>query len=176
MFGKFEKKFGQLDNEEKKLLGECILYILLLVNASSSASYLLSYRARPLSNIPNCWRHKTSNISSCLQSIGITTGWRRMGHVHARSMYRSRRKEAKESLCDSLTILLSFESGSVMGKILRRYVARYAASTHHKWRHYRRCLQRYPITARGQISLDEQRLAWLSRNAARFAACKNVAC
>jgi len=51
MFGKFKKKFGQLDNEEKKLLGECILYILLLVNVSSSASYLLSYRARPLSNI-----------------------------------------------------------------------------------------------------------------------------
>ncbi len=36
-----------------------------------------------------------------------------MGHVHAGSMYRSRRKEAKESLCDSLTILLSFESESV---------------------------------------------------------------
>jgi hypothetical protein len=51
MFGKFEKKFGQFDSEEKKLLGECILYIPLLVNASSFASYLLSYWARPLSNI-----------------------------------------------------------------------------------------------------------------------------
>ncbi len=51
MFGKFEKKFGRLDNEEKKLLGECILYISPLVNASSSASYLLLYRARPFSNI-----------------------------------------------------------------------------------------------------------------------------
>jgi hypothetical protein len=51
MFGKFEKKFGRFDNEEKKLLGECILYILLLVNASSFASYLLSYQAQPLSNI-----------------------------------------------------------------------------------------------------------------------------
>jgi hypothetical protein len=51
MFGKFEKKFGQLDSEEKKMLGECILYIPLLVNASSFASYLLSYWARPLSNI-----------------------------------------------------------------------------------------------------------------------------
>jgi hypothetical protein len=27
MFGKFEKFFGWPDNEEKKLLGECILYI-----------------------------------------------------------------------------------------------------------------------------------------------------
>jgi hypothetical protein len=45
MFGKFEKKFGRFDNEEKKLLGKCILYIPLLVNASSSASYLLSYQA-----------------------------------------------------------------------------------------------------------------------------------
>jgi hypothetical protein len=45
MFGKFEKKFGWPDNEEKKLLGECILYISLLVKASSSASYVLSYRA-----------------------------------------------------------------------------------------------------------------------------------
>jgi len=27
MFGKFEKKFGWLDNEDKKLLGECISYI-----------------------------------------------------------------------------------------------------------------------------------------------------
>jgi hypothetical protein len=51
MFRKFEKKFGQLDNKEKKLLGECISYILSLVNASSSASYLLSYRVWPLSNI-----------------------------------------------------------------------------------------------------------------------------
>jgi hypothetical protein len=46
-----------------------------------------------------------------------------MGHVHARSMYGSRCKEVEESLCDSLTVLLSFESGGVMGKILRRYVA-----------------------------------------------------
>jgi hypothetical protein len=45
MIGKFEKKFGRPDNEEKKLLGECISYIMLLVNASSFASYLLSYRA-----------------------------------------------------------------------------------------------------------------------------------
>jgi hypothetical protein len=51
MFGKFEKKFGWLDNEENKLLGECILYILLLVTASSFASYLLSYQVQPLSNI-----------------------------------------------------------------------------------------------------------------------------
>jgi hypothetical protein len=51
MFGKFEKKFGWLNNEEKKLLGECILYILPLVNASSSASYLLSYWAQRLSSI-----------------------------------------------------------------------------------------------------------------------------
>jgi hypothetical protein len=42
-----------------------------------------------------------------------------MGHVHVGNMYRSKHKEAKESLCDSLTILLSFESESVMGKILR---------------------------------------------------------
>jgi len=63
-----------------------------------------------------------------------------MGHVHARSMYRSRRKKAKEYLRDSLTIMLSFESESVMGKILKRYVAQYAASTHHEWRHCRRCL------------------------------------
>jgi hypothetical protein len=51
MFGKFEKNFGKLDNEEKKLLGEYISYIPPLVNASSFASYLLSYRARLLSNI-----------------------------------------------------------------------------------------------------------------------------
>jgi hypothetical protein len=51
MFGKFEKKFGQPDNEEKKLLGECILYIFPLVNIFSFASYLLLYRAQPLSNI-----------------------------------------------------------------------------------------------------------------------------
>jgi hypothetical protein len=43
MFGKFKKKFGWLNNKEKKLLGECISYILPLVNASSSASYLLLY-------------------------------------------------------------------------------------------------------------------------------------
>jgi hypothetical protein len=42
MFGKFKKKFGRPDNEEKKLLGKFISYILLLVNASSSTSYLLS--------------------------------------------------------------------------------------------------------------------------------------
>jgi hypothetical protein len=51
MFGKFEKKFGRPDNEEEKLLGECISYILLLMNASSFASYLLLYHAQPLSNI-----------------------------------------------------------------------------------------------------------------------------
>jgi hypothetical protein len=51
MFGKFEKKFGRPDNKEKKLLGECISYIPPLVNVSSSASYLLSYQVRPLSNI-----------------------------------------------------------------------------------------------------------------------------
>jgi len=45
MFGKFEKKFGRPDNEEKKLLSECISYTPPLVDASSSASYLLSYRA-----------------------------------------------------------------------------------------------------------------------------------
>jgi hypothetical protein len=45
MFGKFKKKFIQLDNDEKKLLGECISYILPLVNAFSSTSYLLLYRA-----------------------------------------------------------------------------------------------------------------------------------
>jgi len=57
-----------------------------------------------------------------------------MGHVHVGSMYRSKRKEAKESLCDSFIVLLSFESESVMG--LRQYVARYTTSTHHEWRHY----------------------------------------
>ncbi len=51
MFGKFEKKFGRHDNKEKKLLGECILYNLSLVNVSSFASYLLLYWAWPLSNI-----------------------------------------------------------------------------------------------------------------------------
>jgi len=43
MFGKFEKKFGRPDNEEKKLLGKCISYIMPLVNPSSSTFYLLSY-------------------------------------------------------------------------------------------------------------------------------------
>jgi hypothetical protein len=51
MSGKFKKKFGWPDNEEKKLLGECSLYIPPLVNASSSTSYLLSYWAQPLLNI-----------------------------------------------------------------------------------------------------------------------------
>ncbi len=51
MFGKLKKKFGCPNSEEKTLLGECILYILPLVNASSSASYLLLYRARLVSNI-----------------------------------------------------------------------------------------------------------------------------
>jgi hypothetical protein len=32
MFGIFEKKFGQPNSEEQKLWGECISYILLLVN------------------------------------------------------------------------------------------------------------------------------------------------
>jgi hypothetical protein len=64
-----------------------------------------------------------------------------MGHVHATSMYRSKRKKAKEFICDILIVLLSFESESVMGKISRRYVARYTSLTHHEWRHYRGCLQ-----------------------------------
>jgi hypothetical protein len=51
IFGKFEKKFGPPDNEEKKLLDECISYIPSLVNVSSFASYLLSYWAQPLLNI-----------------------------------------------------------------------------------------------------------------------------
>ncbi len=37
--------------------------------------------------------------------------------MHVGSMYRSRHKEAKESFCDFFTIPLSFEFGSVMGKI-----------------------------------------------------------
>ncbi len=82
-----------------------------------------------------------------------------MGHMHAGSMYRSRRKKAKESLCDFLTILFSFESRSVMGKILRRYVTQYVASTHHKWRHCQGCLQQHPTTLQSQISVDEQRFA-----------------
>jgi hypothetical protein len=112
---------------------------------------------------PNYWRHRTFDISSYLWSIGITIGRRRMGHVHAGNMYWSRRKEAKESLCDSLTIMLSFESG-------------YAALTHHEWKHCWGCLQRHPTIPRGQIRVDKQRLARLSRNAARFAACKNATC
>jgi hypothetical protein len=51
MFGKFKKKFGWPNSEKKKLLGECISYILPLVNVFSSASYLLLYRAQPLLNI-----------------------------------------------------------------------------------------------------------------------------
>jgi hypothetical protein len=51
MFRKFEKKFGRRDSEEKMLLGECISYIPLLVNASSFASYLLLYWTQPLLNI-----------------------------------------------------------------------------------------------------------------------------
>ncbi len=86
------------------------------------------------------WRQITSNVSSYLQNTGITAGWHRMGHVHAESMYRSKCKEVKKSLCDSLIILFSFESESIMGKILRRYVARYAASMHHEWRHCQGCL------------------------------------
>ncbi len=86
MFGKFKKKFGLIDNEKKKLLGKCILYILPLVNASSSTSYLLSYWARPL-----------SNISGCLWSIGITSGRHIMGHVDAGNTYQWRHKKAKES-------------------------------------------------------------------------------
>jgi hypothetical protein len=125
---------------------------------------------------PDCWRHRASNISSYLWNIGITTWWHRMGHVHVGNMYRSRRKEAKEFLCDSFNILLSFESKNVMGKILRRYVTQYTTSTHHEWRHYRRCLQRHPTTPRGQISVDEQKLAWLSKNAAHFVIWKNVVC
>jgi hypothetical protein len=176
MFGKFEKTFGQFDNKEKKLLGECISYILPLVNASSFASYLLSYWARLFRTSPNCWRHRASDVSSYLRSIRIIPGRRKMGHVHAGNMYRSTHKEAKEFLCDSLTILLSFESKSVMGKILRQYVARYVTSTHHEWRHRWRWLQWHPIIPRGQIKVDEQRLARLFENAARFVALKNAAC
>jgi hypothetical protein len=99
-----------------------------------------------------------------------------MGHVHARSMYRSRRKEAKESLCDSLTILLSFKFEGVMGKILRWYVAQYVTLTHHEWKHCRGCLQRHPTTPQGQISIDEQKFARLFENVASFATCRNVAC
>jgi hypothetical protein len=91
-------------------------------------------------------------------------------------MYQSKRKEAKESLCDYLIVLLSFESENVMGKISRRYVVGYATSTHHEWRHYQKCLQRHPTTPRGQFSIDKQRLARLSENVARFSAYKNVAC
>jgi len=69
-----------------------------------------------------------------------------MGHVHIGSMYRLKRKEAKESLCDSLIVLLSFESGSVMGKISKQYVAQYVTSTHHEWKHCQGCLQRHPTT------------------------------
>jgi hypothetical protein len=42
-FEKIEKKFRRPESKEKKLLGECILYISPLVNTSSSASYLLLY-------------------------------------------------------------------------------------------------------------------------------------
>jgi hypothetical protein len=125
---------------------------------------------------PDCWRHKAFDVSSCLQNTRIIAGWRRMGHVHAGSMYWSRCKEAKESLCDSFIVLLSFESGSVMGKISRWYVARYLASTHHEWRQCRWCLERHPITPRGQISINKQRFAQLFRNVVRFVAYKNVAC
>jgi len=99
-----------------------------------------------------------------------------MGHVHVGSMYRLRCKEVKESLCDFLTIFLSFESKNVKGKISRRYVARYVTSTHHKWRHYQGCLKRHPITFRGQINVDEQKLAGFFGNVAHFVAYKNAAC
>jgi hypothetical protein len=81
------------------------------------------------------WRHRTSDVLS-LQNIRIITRQCRMEHMHVRSMYQSRCKEAKESLCDSFTILLSFESRSVMGKISKWYVAQFVALTHHEWRHY----------------------------------------
>jgi len=55
----------------------------------------------------------------------------------------------------TLIILLSFESESVMGKILRRHVAPYTTLTHHEWRHYQGCLQRHLTTLRGQISVDK---------------------
>ncbi len=129
---------------------------------------------------PDCWWHRAFDVSSYLRSTGITTRQHRMGHMHAGNMYRSRGKEAKESFCDYLTILLSFESESVMGKILRRYVARYTTSTHLKWRHHRGCLQQHPTTPWGQINVDEQRLTRLFGNAACYAACfitcKNVTC
>ncbi len=73
-------------------------------------------------------------------------------------------------MCDFFIVMLSFESRSVMGKISRRYVAQYATSTHHKWRHYRGYLQRHPIILQGQINVDEQRLVRLSENVVCFAA------
>ncbi len=42
-----------------------------------------------------------------------------MGHVHVGSMYQLRHKEVKESLCDSLIILLSFESQKCYGKDIK---------------------------------------------------------
>jgi hypothetical protein len=124
----------------------------------------------------DCWQHRAFDISSYLRNIGITIGQHIMGHVHARSMYQSRRKEAKESLCDFLTILFSFEYGSVMGKTSKWYVARYAALTHYEWRHCRGCLQRHPTIPRDQINVDKQRFARLFENAACFAAYRNATC
>jgi hypothetical protein len=49
-------------------------------------------------------------FQAAYRALGLLQDDAEMGHVHVGSMYRSRRKEAKESLCDSLTVLLSFES------------------------------------------------------------------
>jgi len=125
---------------------------------------------------PDYCRHKTSDVSSCLWSIGIITRQHRMGHMHGRNMYQSKRRKVKEYFCDYFIVLLSFESGSVMWKILRWYVAWYVASTHHELRHCWGCLQRHPITPQGQISVEEQRLAQLSGNVTRFTTYKDVVC
>ncbi len=98
IFGKFGKKFGRPDSKEKKLLGECISYILPLVNASPPPPTYYRTGRNLFWTSPGCWRHKTSNVSRCLQSTRIIVGWRRMGHMHAGSMYQSRLKKAKESL------------------------------------------------------------------------------
>ncbi len=54
-----------------------------------------------------------------MRNIGIIVGRHRMGHVHVGSMYQLRHKEVKESLCDSLIILLSFESQKCYGKDIK---------------------------------------------------------
>jgi hypothetical protein len=67
--------------------------------------------------IVNDIKHLT--FQDVLRSIRIVAGECKMGHVHVGNMYRLRRKEVREFLCDSLIILLSIEIGSVMGKISR---------------------------------------------------------